>query len=70
MRAQTSVTLISLLLGFIAVGLHSVESLPELKQVFQSFLSPSNQQDLYFAHRGSGRIEGRFSSPSTTQNLA
>lgn len=70
MRAPTSVTLISLLLGSVAVGFHSVEPLPGLEQVFQSLATPSDQQSLYFAHRGSGRIESEFGSPSTIQNLA
>ena len=69
MRAQTSVTLITFLLGSIVAGLCPVGSLSGLKQVFQSLLTHSDQQGLYFAHRGSGRIEEQF-SPFTTQNLA
>ena len=57
MRAQTSVTLISLLLGSIAVGLHLVEFLPGLKQgSILSLLTHLEPQNHYFAHRGSGRI--------------
>lgn len=71
MRAQTSVTLISLLLGSVAVGLHQVEFLPGLKQIsLTALLTHSEPQSYYLAHRGSGRIESRFHSPFNTQNFA
>ncbi len=70
MHVQTSVTLISLLLGSIAAGLHQVEFLPGLKQDSPiSLLTHSEPQTHYLAHRGSGRIEGRFHPPFNTQNL-
>ena len=75
MRVKTSVTLISLLFGSLAVGLHPTE-LSGLKQVPSFLLSHLDPQSPYLAHRGSGRIEGPFvsmspiSSMSTVQNLA
>ncbi len=71
MRAQTSITLISLLLSSVAVGLRQVEFLPGLKQVsFTSLLTHSEPRSYYLAHRGSGRIEGRFDPPFSTQAFA
>ncbi len=71
MRAQASITLISLLLGSAAVGLHQVNVLPELKQVsLSSLLIHLEQKSDYLAHRGSGRIEGRLHPPSNTQKIA
>ena len=70
MRAQTSVTLISLLIGSLTIGLHSTESLPGLKQVIQSsLLTPSDSPSSYLAHRGSGRIEGPFVSMSISTSM-
>ncbi len=71
MRVQSSITLISLLLGSITVGLHQIERLPSLKQVsLTSWLTPSEIQSDYFAHRGSGRFEGQLNPPLPTQTFA
>lgn len=71
MRAQTSITLISLLLGSVAVGLHPVEFLPGLKQISPtSLLTHPEPQSHYLAHRGSGRIEDRSTPLFNSQNLA
>lgn len=71
MRAQTSITVISLFLGSVAVDLHQVEFLPGLKQAsLTAFRVHSELQSSYFAHRGSGRIEGRFNPPLITPSFA
>jgi hypothetical protein len=60
MRAQTSATLISLLIASVAVGLHQIEfHLPGLKQVAPAPLlaHPQLPNSTYLSHRGSGRLE-------------
>ncbi|NJR48762.1 MAG: hypothetical protein HC780_03575 [Leptolyngbyaceae cyanobacterium CSU_1_3] len=61
MRSQTSVTLVSLLIASVAVGLQQVEyRLSGLKTLFVQPFIPS---DSYLCHRGSGRFENKPTLP-------
>jgi hypothetical protein len=61
MRLQTSVTLVSLLIASVTIGLHQIEhQLSKLTAANTlSFISatPTNQ---LFCHRGSGRLENNL----------
>jgi hypothetical protein len=67
MRLQTSVTLVSLLIASVAIGLQQIEQqLLGMTAANAPSLSESTSTNELFCHRGSGRRENNLDLKKTT----